>query len=183
MLFQMRSNLVLVSALILPAICFAGIETVLIEEQQGNCTVRVVHDATPSSEIGTILFRSFTVNDGLHYPCELTKSQVTDSLNKGIAKYISLENMKPATSIMVGKISGFPWVKSDWHAKGRSGTYEKMSRAEFNALVSSQSIAQPFVIAINYNGLEFDGASCEKIQFYANGFPMDALCWFKIKNT
>jgi len=50
----MRSNLVLVSALILPAICFAGIETVLVGEQQGNCTVRVVHDATPSSEIGTI---------------------------------------------------------------------------------------------------------------------------------
>ncbi len=179
----MRNILVLVPALIFPVVCFAGIETLLVDEQQGRCTVRIVHDATPSSQIGTILFRSFVAIDGLHYPCELAKSQVTDSLIKGVAKYISHENLKPATSIMVGKIGSFPWVKSDWHAKGRSGTYEKMSRREFNALVGSEAISQPFEIALNLNGLKFGGASCEKIQFYENGYPMDALCWFKIKRT
>jgi len=73
--------------------------------------------------------------------------------------------------------------KSDWHAKSQSGTYKKMSRSELNALVSSKAISEPFEIALNLNGLEFDGASCEKIQFYDNGYPMDALCWYKIKST
>jgi len=182
-IFRMRSIFVLVIALFLPTICFAGIETILIEEQQGNCTVRVAHDATPSSETGTIDFRSFRIIDGVHYPCEPTRSQVTDSLSKGIAKYISHGNLKPATSILVGNISGYPWVKSKWHANSQSGTYEKMSRSEFNALVSSKIISQPFEIALVINGLEFNGASCEKIQFYENGYPMDALCWLKIKIT
>jgi hypothetical protein len=179
----MRNILVLVPVLIFPTICFAGFETVLVEEQQGNCTIRVVHDAVPSFENGPILFRSFEVIDGVHYPCAPTRFQVTSILGKAIAKYISHENLKPATSIMVGKISSFPWVKSDWQTKGQSGTYEKMSITEFNALVSSKAISQPFEIALNINGLEFDGASCEKIQFYENGYPMDALCWFKIKST
>jgi len=179
----MRKILVIIPALIFSAACFAGIETVLVEEKQGNCTVRVIHDATPSSETGTILFRSFIVVDGLHHPCNPTKSQVTRSLSRGFAIYISHGNLKPATSIMVGKISNFPWVKSDWHAKSQSGTYKKMSRSELNALVSSKAISEPFEIALNLNGLEFDGASCEKIQFYDNGYPMDALCWYKIKST
>ena len=179
----MRKYLILDLVLALPAICFAGIETVLIEEQQGRCTLRVTHDATPSSEIGTILFRSFTVIDGMHFPCEPTKTQVIESLGKGIAIYISHDNLKPATSIMVGRISRFPWVNSAWQAKARSGTYEKMSSTEFNAFVGSNDISQPFEIALNHNGLELDGVSCEKIQFYENGYPMDALCWFKIKRT
>jgi len=182
-LLRMRNKLTLALVFVLPAICFAGIETVLNEEQQDSCTIRVSHDATPSSEIGTILFRSFTVLDGLHFPCELTKSQVTESLAKGIAKYISHQNLKPATSIMVGRISRYPWVNIAWQAKAKSGTYDKMTRTEFNTFVGSKDISQPFEIALTQNGLELDGASCEKIQFYQNGYPMDALCWFKIKRT
>jgi hypothetical protein len=47
--------------------------------------------------------------------------------------------------------------------------------------VGSKAISEPFITALHLNGFEFDGASCEKIQFYDNGHPMDALCWFKIK--
>ena len=183
MMLRMHKYLALSLALALPVICFAGIETVLIEEQQGECTLRVTHDATPSSEIGTIVFRSFTVKDGLHFHCEPTKTQVIESLGKGIAIYLSDENLKPVTSIMVGRISRFPWVNLAWQAKARSGTYAKMSSTEFNAFVASKDISQPFEKALSDNGLEFDGASCEKIQFYENGYPMDALCWFKIKRT
>ncbi len=179
----MSSNLILFLILALPATSFAGIETILFEEQNGRCTLRITHDATPYSEVGTILFRSFTVIDGLHFPCKPTKTQVTESLGRGIAIYRSQENLKPATSIMVERISRFPWVNLAWQAKAKSGTYEKMSNTEFNHFVGSKDISQPFEIALNQNGLEFDGASCEKIQFYENGHPMDALCWFKIKRT
>ncbi len=130
-----------------------------------------------------LVFRSFTLKDGLHSPCEPTRTQVIDSLGKGIAIYLSDENLKPATSIMVGRISRFSWVNSAWQAKAKSGTYEKMSNTEFNAFVSSIDVSQPFEAVLNKNGLEFDGASCEKVQFYSNGYPMDALCWFKIKRN
>jgi len=179
----MQNNFILALVLAFPTICCAGIETVLVEEQQGICTIRVTHDATPSSETGTIIFRSFSVLDGLHIPCEPTKSQVIESLAKGIAIYLSHEDLKPATSIMVGRISRFPWVNSAWQAKASSGTYKKMSSIEFNALVGSKNVSQPFEIALNKNGLEFAKASCEKIQFYEGGYPMDALCWFEIKRN
>ncbi len=167
----------------LPTASYAGIETLLIGEQQGNCTIRVTHDATPSSMFGTLVFRSFVVIDSVHHPCAATKSHVRETLSKGIAQYIAYNNLKPITSIMVGKISHFPWIKSDWLNKSQSGSYEKMSRSDFNALVSSEAISEPFKTALNKNGLEFDGASCEKMQFYDNGHPMDALCWFKIKGS
>ena len=171
----------LLLALFVPVVCFGGIETILVQERQGDCTARVLHDATPTSKIGTIDFRSYKVIDGLHHPCGLTKSQVKESLGRGLAKYVSDKNLKPATSIMVGRISRYPWVQSAWQARSQTGSYKKLSIAEFNALVSSRPISEPFAEALQSNGLEFGGASCEKIQFYSNGWPMDALCWFKIK--
>lgn len=176
----MRNFLVLVTILTFSASSFAGIESVLVKEQHGKCTVRIVHDSTPSSQIGTIVFRSFKIIDGLHHTCDLTKDQVIDSLARGIAKYLSHEDLKPVSSIFVGRISRFPWINSSWQSKGQSGKYERMSNRDFNALVSSKDISQPFETALNRNGLKFGGASCEKIQFYKNGAPMDALCWFGI---
>ena len=179
--FRMRNSFIIALALMLPPVCFGGIETLLIEEQQGNCTIRISHDATPSSDIGTILFRSFTLVDGLQYPCHPAARQVTESLDKGIAEYRSRQNLKPATSIMVGRISRFPWVTAMWQARSESGSYRKLSISDFNALIGARDISGPFVTALSRNGLELESASCEKLQFYDNGYPMDALCWLTIK--
>ena len=159
----------------------AGVETPLLLEIQGECTVRVVHDAIPDSSTGTLLFRSFRLIEGLSNPCDLTASQVAASLGRGIAAYLAQDNLKPATSLFVGRISRYPWVRSAWQQASLTGSYEKLGIDDFNALVGAGNIARPFTDALRVNGLEPGGASCEKLQFFGNGAPMDGLCWFLIE--
>ena len=160
----------------------AGVETPLLLETQGDCTVSVVHDATPDSITGTLMFRSFLLLDGLSHPCDLSRTQVSASLGRGIAAYRAQVELIPVTSIFVGRVSRYPWVRSAWQEQGSTGSFEKLGFDAFNALVGSASIAQPFTDALRVNGLKSGGASCEKLMFHDNGAPLDGLCWILIES-
>ena len=157
-------------------------ETNLVAEQYRDCTVRIFHDATPSSSEGTITFRSNKKTDGVFYPCEINESEVTASLSKGLAQYISQANLKPATSIMVGHISSYSWVRTLWEAQSKKGNIAELSYKEFNELVHTPAISAPFERALIKNRLTIDKVSCEKISFYENGAPENGFCWLSIKS-
>ncbi len=176
----MHKTLVFIIGLLVSTNATAGIENILVEEQYGDCTVRVTHDATPDSDTGTLVFRSYTVVESVHYPCEVDQKQAEHGLGLAISRYISRKDLKPVTSIFVGKIASFPWVRSAWDIKKKTGTYSPLSHREFSQLVFKPVLSRPFASALNVNGLAISGASCEKLQFHANGAPMNALCWFKI---
>jgi len=176
----MHKTLFLLIGLLVSTSATAGIEIALVKEEYGDCTVRVTHDATPDSEIGTLVFRSFIVIDNIHYPCEVDQEQVEHSLGLAVSRYLSSTDLKPVTSIFVGKIAAFPWVQMAWDIKSLSGTYSPLSHKEFSQLVFRRVISRPFASALSAHGLLVSGASCEKLQFYANGAPMNALCWFVI---
>ena len=176
----MHKALVLVISLLVPASVTAGIEIVLVDKEYGDCTVRVTHDATPDSDIGTLVFRAFTVVDSIHYPCEVDQEQVEHSLGLAVSRYISRADLKPVTSIFVGKIAAYPWVRNIWDIKSQSGSYSPLSHREFSQLVFTPAVSGPFASALSAHGLGLSGASCEKLQFHANGAPMNALCWFVI---
>jgi len=176
----MHRVFVLIIGLFLSTNVKAGIEIVLVKEEYGDCIVRVVHDATPDSDIGTLVFRAYTVVEGIHYPCEVDQKQVEDSLGLAISRYLSQTDLKPVTSIFVGKIAAFPWVRNAWDIKSQSGSYSPLSHREFSQLVFTSTISLPFTNALHEHGLSLNGASCEKLQFHTNGAPMNALCWFEI---
>ena len=176
----MHKVLILIIGLLVSANVTAGIEVDLVKEEYGDCTVRVTHDATPDSGIGTLVFRSYTEVDGIHYPCEVDQGQVEQSLGLAVSRYISRADLKPVTSIFVGKIAAFPWVRKAWDVKSQSGSYAPLTHLEFSHLVFTLTVSQPFANALSAHGLALSGASCEKLQFHANGSPMNALCWFEI---
>lgn len=179
----MRNIIALLIFLSFIRLSYAGVKTELIEEQYRSCTVRIIHDATPSSIKGTIIFRSNKEIKGLLHPCEINEAEVTASLSRGLAQYISQASLKPATSIMVGHISSYPWVRALWEAQSKKSDFMRLSYKEFNELVHSPVISAPFEKGLNQNGLTIFKASCEKVSFYKNGAPQDALCWFSIKST
>ncbi len=158
----------------------AGIEIVLVKEKYGDCTVRVTHDATPDSDIGTLVFRSYTVVDNIHYPCEVDQEQVEHSLSLAVSRYLSRVDLKPVTSIFVGKIASFPWVRNAWDIKSQSGTHSSLSHRQFSQMVFTAAVSEPFARALGSHGFALSDASCEKLQFHPNGAPMNALCWFEI---
>ena len=185
----MQKVVILIIGLLISAGSVAGIENVLVKEKYGECTVRVTHDActvrvthdaTPDSKIGTLVFRSYAVVDNIHYPCEVDQAQVEHSLGLAVSRYLNRSDLKPVTSIFVGKIASFPWVRNAWDIISQSGTYPRLSHQEFNKQLFKSDLSQPFVRAVKNYGLSLSGASCEKLQFHDNGAPMDALCWFEI---
>lgn len=176
----MHKLLVLTIGLLVSASVTAGIEVVLVKEVYGDCTIRVTHSATPDSDIGTLVFRSYTVVDGLHHPCEADQEQVEHSLSLAVSRYLSRTDLKPVTSIFVGKIAAFPWVRMAWNTKSQSGTHSPLSHRDMNQLVFMPTVSKPFASALADHGLGLRGASCEKLQFHDNGAPMNALCWFEI---
>ena len=131
----MHKVLVLIVGLLISVSATAGIEIVLVKEGYGDCTVLVTHDATPDSDIGTLVFLSYTVVDGIHYPCEVDQGQVEQSLGLAVSRYISRADLKPVTSIFVGKIAAFPWVRKAWGIKSQSGSYSPLPHHEFSQLV------------------------------------------------
>ncbi len=176
----MLKTLFLFIGLFVSAKVTAGIEIVLVKEKYGDCTVRVTHDATPDSNIGTLIYRAYTVVDGIHYPCEVDQEQVEQSMGLAVSRYLSRTDLKPVTSIFVGKIAAFPWVRNAWDIKSQSGSYSPLSHREFSQLVFTAAVSEPFASALSDHGLALSGASCEKLQFHSNGAPMNALCWFVI---
>ncbi len=176
----MYKALVLIIGLLVSVRVNAGIEVVLVKQEYGDCTILVIHDATPDSDIGTLVFRSYTVVDKIHYPCEVDQQQVEHSLGLAVSRYLARADLKPVTSIFVGKIASFPWVRSAWEIKSQSGTHSSLSHRQFSQLVFTAVISQPFASALGSHGFALSGASCEKLQFHPNGAPMNALCWFVI---
>ena len=178
--FRMYKTAVLVIGLLVYSNAISGIEVVLVKEKFGDCIVRIMHDATPDSDIGTLVFRSYRLADNIHYPCEVDRQQVEQSLRLAVSLYLSEGDLKPVTSIFVGKIAAFPWVRKAWDIESQSGMHEPLSHRAFSQLVFKSAISQPFTDALNHHGLALSGASCEKLQFHSNGAPMNALCWFEI---
>lgn len=177
----LRKLPVLIALLMAPAGAVAGVETPLLIEIQGECTVRVVHDATPDSTIGTLVFRSYRLVDGLSFPCDLTPAQASASLSRGVAAYKAQPELKPVGSVFVGRIERYPWVRSSWQAESLAQSREQLDIEAFNRLVGSAEIGGPFNDALRVNDLEPNGASCEKQMYYDNGAPMDGMCWILIQ--
>ena len=159
----------------------AGVETPLLLETQGECQVRVVHDATPDSTTGTLVLRAFQLIDGLAYACDVGPAQAAASLGRGVAAYLAQGDLKPATSVFVGRIGRYPWVREAWRLESGTDFRSRLDTDAFNALVGSEEIARPFTEALRMHGLEPGGASCEKLMFHDNGAPMDGLCWILIR--
>jgi hypothetical protein len=179
---RMGKLILLMGAIVFSTRVMAGIEVVLLEQQYENCTIRVTHDATPSSTIGTLVFRSYILVNRIQHYCFVEADQVEHSLGEAVARYRSNTGLKPVTSILVGRIGRFPWVKAAWEIDGAQGSFTRLSHRQFNERVNRQDISGPFGHALRENGLSLGGASCEKLQFFENGAPMDALCWFEIES-
>jgi hypothetical protein len=150
----MYKTLALVIGLLVSASTIAGIEIDLVKEDFGNCTVRVTLDATPDSKIGTLVFRSFKIVDGIQYPCEIDQKIVEHSLGLAVSRYLSRPDIKPVTSIFVGKIAAFPWVRNAWKIKSQNGSYSPLSHQAFSQLVFKPWVSQPFSNALNNHGLD-----------------------------
>ena len=176
----MRIALLILFGLLFSNKAMAGVEFVLVKDVYGDCIVRITHDATPDADEGTLVFRSYIVEGGIHAPCDVDPDQVEQSLRLALSRYLARADLKPVTSIFVGKIAGFPWVRNIWAMESHSGSFEPLSHREFNQRVMASDIYFPFKRALHGTGLKITESSCEKLQFHANGAPMDALCWFVI---
>ena len=179
---MMRSILIAALALIWPLSSTAGIETELFLKQYDACTVRVQHDATPSSKTGVIVIRVFTEQDGVQARClSLDKKHITQSLGTALARYKKRADLKPVTSLMLGRLVNYPWIRTSLEAKAGAAPVKKLSREQFHAFVLKTERAAPFREALEEQGFRVTGANCEKLMFYRNGAPQDAMCWLVIE--
>jgi hypothetical protein len=157
--------------------CYAGIEHELLLEQYNECMVRVTHDATPDSKTGAIIFRAYKIENGIHYPCEINENITSTSLNNAFQNYISLSDLKPVTSVMIGRLIRYLWARSFLEKNSIS----KVTHAEFNKVIFNSPIIEPFKNAVNNFNYSITNVSCEKILYDENNFAIDALCWLIIE--
>jgi len=155
----------------------AGIETELFSAQYGECTARVIHDAVPYSQTATIVFKSYRVADGVHHPCALSGQDARDSLDRALAGYLMKAELKQVTSIFIGRLIHYPWVVKTLEEGAGSGKRGHLSHKEFNKLVFGSETIRPFKQAVEEHGYAVTSISCEKLMFYRNGAPRDAMCW------
>jgi hypothetical protein len=159
--------------------CYAGIEHELLLEQYNECTIRVTHDATPDSTTGTILFRSFKIEEGIHYPCDINENIASISLNKAFQQYSLLSGLKPVTSIMIGRLIHYPWAKDYL----KNNPISKTMHQEFNNTLLNAPIITPFKHGLVNHHYNIIGVSCEKILLNKQGHVTDAMCWLELEET
>jgi hypothetical protein len=175
----MMRHLILICLISLISIfCYAGIEHELLLEQYNECTIRVTHDATPDSTTGTILFRSFKIEEGIHYPCDINENIASISLNKAFQHYSLRSDLKPVTSVMLGRLIRYPWARNFLN----TNSITKVSHKEFNQIIFDSPIIQPFRNALQNSNYDITGVSCEKVLYNESDFAIDGLCWLVIEN-
>lgn len=157
-------------------LCYAGIENELLLEQHNECTIRITHDATPDSETGTIIFRSYKIKDNVHYACEINENTVSISLNNAFQYYVSRSDLKPVTSVMIGRLIRYLWARSYLE----NNPVPKVTHAEFNKIIFDSSIIEPFKKGISEFNYNITNVSCEKILYDENNLAIDGLCWLII---
>ncbi len=165
-----------------PGLSQAGIEAELFLKQYEACTVRIYHDATPDATSGVLVIRPYLEKDGVHERCEsLDKKHITQSLTQALQAYKKRDDLKPVTSLMLGRLVNYPWIKTTLAAQAGVPSVKKLSRRQFNAFVLKDEMMTPFKQALELQGFRLTGASCEKLIFYDNGAPQDAMCWLVIE--
>lgn len=157
--------------------CYAGIENELLLEQYDTCTVRITHDATPDSKTATLVYRTYKVIDDIHQPCDINQEVVYKSLKESFNHYLNNAELKPVTSIMLGRLTRYPWARSFFD----KNPVAKTNHQEFNNIILSSSIIEPFKNAANDSNYSITGVSCEKILYNENNFAIDGLCWLIIE--
>jgi hypothetical protein len=162
---------------------FGGVVTELYTATVEKCVKEVSHSAAVGSTTGTILFSSFEIIDGVQWACEASANTVAKVLSKGLSEYKNKKNLVPITSVRIGHLQYYKWIKIIMEEKSKSGQYERLNFEEFNKFVRSESISAPFGKALEENGFNLENAECEKRIYFDNGAPRDAFCWLSIKST
>jgi hypothetical protein len=157
--------------------CYAGVEHELLVEKQNECTIRITHEATPDSETGSIIFKSYKIEDNIHSPCETSEASVSIFLNKAFQQYSSHSDLKPITSIMIGRLIRYSWAKDLL----KQSPIPKISSQEFNKEILFSPIIKPFQKAIKEFNYRVTDVSCEKTLYSEKGFAIDALCWLVVR--
>ena len=157
--------------------CYAGIENDLLLEQYGNCNVRITHDATPDSETGTLIYRSYKIINSIHEPCEINQTIAYASFKKGFNNYLTKSELKPATSIMLGRLIRYSWASSFFD----ENLIQKTNHQKFNNIILNSPIIEPFKNAVNDFDYHITDVNCEKILYNEDNFAIDALCWLIIE--
>ncbi len=165
--------------ILFPNFCYAGIKHELFLEQYNECTIRITHDATPDSKTGTIIFRSYKIENDVYYPCEINENITSTSLNNAFQYYVSRSDLKPFTSLMIGRLIRYPWARSFL----ANNPIPKVTHAEFNKIIFESSIIEPFKNAINEFNYNITDVSCEKILYNENNLAIDGLCWLIINSN
>ncbi len=179
----MHRKLVLVLLLVMSSRCFSGVDTLLYSSELEGCKIDVSHSAAPRASTGTILFSAYTIIDGIHRACEVTKVAVSNTLSKGLSALSAEKNLVPVSSIRIGHIQNYKWVKAQLYKISQEDKRTRIGYQEFNKLIASSAISDPFKLALEANGFKLKDASSEKRFYYKNGAPEDAFCWLSIKRT
>ncbi len=158
---------------LIPNICFAGVEKELFLKQYDSCTVRITHDATPDSKTGVLIFRSYKVSNGLHQPCDIDQEIAFNSFKDGFKIYLSSPDLKPITSIFIGRLIRYPWAR---HVL-KTNPISKTDHQGFNKIILGTSIITPFENAVNDFDYKITNVSCEKMLYDKYNFAIDGLCW------
>lgn len=158
-------------------VCYAGIKNELLLKQYDECIIDISHSATPDSVTGTIIFKSYRIKEGIHYPCYTNEKNVSASLKKAIQYYSSRTDLKPITSIMIGRLIRYHWIKDYLE----NNPAPKSNHQEFNKIIFNSSIIEPFKNALDVHNYYLTDVSCEKILINDEGFSIDALCWLEIE--
>jgi len=176
----MYRNILLVLSVFLSASCFAGVDTILHFSEIENCKIEVSHSATPKSKTGTILFSSYKTINGINMTCNIGKKAVIKSLSHALSVLATKENLANVTSVRIGHIQYYKWVKAYLESKANSTTRERIGYKKFNELIVTDVISKPFQVALQNSDFKLNSASCEKRVYYSNGAPEDGFCWLVI---
>lgn len=179
---MMSKSTLLIILMLLSYNAHAGIETILLDKSHGDCIIRITHDAIPTSKTGSIVFRSYKLLNGVHEPCPPQKNDISTSLDSAFEVYRQ-KQLKPATSIFIGRLIHYPWVVDYLATQGPvlDKTTGQDRTGLFNNSAFLDEVLMPFQTATAKHHYKIDKTECEKILVNHQGIITDALCWLVIE--
>lgn len=181
----MKINYLYIFIFSLPYSVSAGIETELARTISSNqCVIDIEHDATPDSETGTFVIRTYKKQNDIHEPCAAEQNEIANTLENAIQQYQLLE-LKPVASVFIGRLIHYQWVSdylTEW-SEVHDTLLGKVSRTEFHKDLMLSNVFSSFDSILSDNDFSLAGIECEKILYFETGVPQDAMCWLVIKEN
>ncbi|ARU55378.1 hypothetical protein OLMES_1299 [Oleiphilus messinensis] len=159
----------------------AGIETLISKAQVAGCTITLTHDATPDAEWGTLIYRVYRVEAGVHVPCSLSVEDIRLSLAQALERYAGVSGLKPVESLFIGRLERYSWVAEAFASMPEEDLRAASTFAGFNAWIGTTAVVRPFIEVLTAQAFAVKGVSCEKVLRLPDGRPVDALCWILLE--